>query len=191
MLSAQLKQLIRPLVIIQQAIWVVITGSIVFYFGIIYLLIGNQDSDSASISGGLKIALYAAAILVACASIYLRNYFLSDRGLGRFLGKDIDLEELAGYPGKDATDSNRLERLRSLSDFERKIFSLMYYLQKVTFINLFLNEIIVIIGFVLAFLSGDPGKIIPFGAVSLLLCIWMYPRSGKITERARRLYSMQ
>lgn len=186
-----MKQLIRPLVVIQRVIWVVITCSIVFYCVIIYLLIGDQDSDSASMSGGLKIALYAAAILVACASLYLRKYFLSDRGLRRFLGKEINLEELARVPGKDTADSQKLERLRSLSDFEWKIFSLMYYLQKITFINLFLNEIVVIIGFVLAFLSRDPGKIIPFGAVSLLLSIWMYPRSGKITERARQLYSMQ
>lgn len=191
MLSAQLRQLIRPLVVIQQVIWIVITGSIVFYFGIIYLLIGGQDSDSPTMSGGLKIALYGAATLVTAASFYLRNYFLSDESLRRFLAKDLNLEELARDPGKDAVDSQKLERLRSLSEFEQKIFSLMYYLQKVTFINLFLNEIIVIIGFVLAFLSGDPGKIIPFGAVSLLLSIWMYPRSGKITERARRLYSMQ
>lgn len=191
MLSAQLRQLIRPLVVIQQVIWVVITGSIVFCCVIIYLLLGDRDSDSASMSDSLKIALYASAILAGCASLYLRKYFLSDRGLRRFLGKEIDLEELTKYPGKDAPYSKKLERIRSLSDFEQKIFSLMYYLQKVTFINLFLNEIIVIIGFVLAFLSGDPGKIIPFGAVSLLLSVWMYPRSGKITERARQLYSMK
>jgi hypothetical protein len=191
MLSAQLRKLIRPLVIIQQVIWLVITGSIVFYFGIIYLLVGDRDSDSPSMSGDLKIALYVAAILVAAASFYLRNYFLSDESLRRFLAKDLNLEELARDPGKDSPDSQKLERLRSLSVFEQKIFSLMYYIQKTTFINLFLNEIVVIIGFVLAFLSGDPGKIIPFGAVSLLLCIWMYPRSGKITERARQLYSMQ
>lgn len=139
----------------------------------------------------MKIALYALAILAACASLYLRKHFLSDQNLRRFLGNEINLEELARDHGKNEPDSKKLERLRSLSNFEQKIVSLMYYLQKITFITLFLNEIIVIIGFVLAFLSGDPGKIIPFGAVSLLLCIWMYPRSGKITERARRLYSMQ
>ena len=191
MLSAQLRELIRPLVVIQQVIWVVITGSIVFYCVIIYLLIADRDSDSASMSGGLKIALYALAILAACASLYLGKYFLSDWGLRRFLGKEINIEELARDPGKDSPDSKKLERLGSLSGFEQKIFSLMYYLQKVTFINLFLNEIILIIGFVLAFLSGDPSKIIPFGAVSLLLCIWMYPRSGKITERTRQLYSVK
>ena len=189
MLSSQLRQLIRSLVVIQQVIWVVITGSIVFYCGTIYVLVENHGSRSVSTSAALKTGLYAVAFLVALASFYIRQRFLSDESLRRLLNADIDLEELAKDMRTKTTDSEKFARLQSLSDFEQRIFSLMYYLQKITFVNLFMNEIVVILGFVLAFLSGDPGTIIPFGAVSLVLSLWMYPRSGKITERARYLYS--
>ncbi len=188
MLSQNLRQLIRPLVIIQQVIWAVITGSIVFYFGIIYVLVGSHGSRSVLTNSIFETFFYAAALVLAVSSLYLRRYFLSDNRLKRAMSKDVDLHDLASDPRTKKTDSEKLEQLKSLSDFERRVYSLMYYLQKITFINLFMNEIVVILGFVLAFLSGDASKIIPFGAGSLVLSLWMYPRSGKITERASYLH---
>lgn len=189
MLSPQLRQLIRPLVVTQQIIWVVITGSILFYFGVIYLLAVSQGSYSPFRLRGVETILYTAAFLVSVSSVYFRQRSLSDKTIRRFLKNGLDLEELATDPRTKKTDSEKLSRLMSLSDFEQKVYSLIYRLQRITFINLFLNEVVVIIGFVLAFLSGEPGKIIPFGVVSFLLSIWMYPQTGKITERARDLYS--
>ncbi len=189
MISPQLRHLIRPLVLIQQVVWVVITGSIVFYFAIVYVLAGNAAAGALSNIPGLETAIYVVAALVSVCSILYRRYSLSRESLTRNLKKEPNLEELAMDPRTKRVDVDKLGRLESLNDFEKRVFSLMYYLQKVTFINLFLNEMVVILGFVLAFLSGDAWKITPFGIVSLVLSVWMFPRAGAVIERARYLYS--
>jgi hypothetical protein len=47
---------------------------------------------------------------------------------------------------------------------------------------------VALLGFVLAFLSGEFMKIIPFGLASLLLNIWMFPRPESVIERSQKLF---
>lgn len=188
-MSAQLRQLIRPLVLIQMVIWFVITASILFYFGIVYVLVGNSGTSTLEIIGTFETVIYIVAAVVSLGSIFYRRHALSAESLASSLEKDVNLEELSTDPRTKRVDADKLGRLESLSDFEKRAFSLMYYLQKVTFINLFLNETVVVLGFVLAFLSGDPQKIIPFGVVSLVLSLWMFPRPGAVIEGARTIYT--
>lgn len=189
MISTELKKLIRPLIIVQQVIWFAITGSIVFYAVIAYILVGSGGTDDISRSRGLGTALYVAALAVAICSIFYRRYSMSDKSITKILSRNIDPARLAQNARTKSIDSVKLGQLESLTEFELKVFSLMYELQKITFISLFLNEIMVIIGFVLAFLSGDPANILPFAVISLVLSFWMFPRSGKLIERARYLYA--
>lgn len=189
MISIELKKLIRPLVIVQQVIWFAITGSIVFYTGIAYILVRNRVADDLSRPGGLGIALYAAAFAAAVCSIFYRRYSLSDKSITNVLSRDIDPARLAQNARTKSIDPVKLGQLESLTEFELKVFSLMYELQKITFINLFLNEIVVILGFVFAFFSGDPAKILPFAVISLVLSFWMFPRPGKLISRARYLFA--
>lgn len=65
MISPQLQQLIRPLVLIQRVIWVVITGSILFYFGIIYVLVGNSGTGTPPRVDGLETVMYIVAAAVS------------------------------------------------------------------------------------------------------------------------------
>lgn len=189
MISTELKKLIQPLVIVQQVIWFAITGSIVFYTAIAYVLVGNGGTGDLSQTQGLGAALYAAALAAAVCSIFYRRYSLSDKSVMKILSRDIDPARLAQNARTKSIDPVKLGQLESLTEFELKVFSLMYELQKITFINLFLNEIVVILGFVFAFLSGDPAKILPFAVISLILSFWMFPRSGKLISRARYLYA--
>lgn len=189
MITTELNKLIRPLVIVQQIIWFAITGSIVFYTVIAYILIGKGGSEDLSPTRGLETALYVAALAASICSIFYRRYALSGKSIRNILRRDINPESLAQNPRTKSIDPVKLGQLESLTEFELKVFSLMYELQKITFINLFLNEIVVILGLVLAFTSGDPAKIIPFAVVSLVLSFWMFPRSGKLISRARNLYA--
>lgn len=189
MISTQLRQLIRPLVLIQRVIWVVITGSILFYFGIVYVLVGNSGTGTLPKMDGFETVMYIVAAAVSVCSIFSHRHALSGESLARNLKKDVNVEELSRDPRTKRIDADKLGRLESLSDFEKRAFSLMYYLQRVTFINLFLNETVVVLGFVLAFLSGDPQKIILFGVVSLALSVWMFPRPGAAIDRARNIHT--
>ncbi|MCY3985610.1 MAG: hypothetical protein OXF23_00995 [Candidatus Dadabacteria bacterium] len=46
-----------------------------------------------------------------------------------------------------------------------------------------INETIVLLGFVLAFMSKDPGDSIPFSVTGIILHIYMYPRVEQLIER--------
>ena len=48
-----------------------------------------------------------------------------------------------------------------------------------------INESVVLLGFVLAFLSKDPGDSLPFSVTGIILHIYMYPRVEQLVERTR------
>ena len=47
-----------------------------------------------------------------------------------------------------------------------------------------INESVVLLGFVLAFLSKDPGDSIPFSATGIIIHLYMYPRVRELLFRA-------
>ena len=88
----------------------------------------------------------------------------------------------AGPTGLTGGDS--IDILSALCESEKRVLYLLNELQKSSIINLILNELVIMIGFVLSFLSGDFMKIIPFGAASLVLCIWMFPRTESVAVKS-------
>lgn len=48
-----------------------------------------------------------------------------------------------------------------------------------------INETVVLLGFVLAFLSKNPQDMIPFSVIGIILHIYMYPRVEQLVERTR------
>jgi len=188
MISSQFKDLIHPNVLVQRVVWIAITGSIIFYFVFVYIFVREGRTQAFEKSEGLEAVLYAAAAITAICSILYRRYSLSDERLTKILNREIDIRTLAKSSGTGTSEHEKLARLEALSDFEKKVLSLMCDLQKSTHINLIINETVAILGLVLAFLSGDPLKIIPFGIVSLLLNIWMFPRPEAILEKAQNLF---
>lgn len=188
MITPQLKDLIRPLILVQRVIWIIITCSILFYSFLAFILIGtNKTSDVGMM--GLEMVLYIAAVVFAASSVLYHRYSLSDAHLSMFLKRDVEVADLSRAVGAKGAEYGQLAQIESMSDFDRRALSLMYELQKVSLINLILNEMVIILGFVIAFLSGYYLKIVPFGIVSLLLCIWMFPKPESIVERACNLYT--
>ena len=46
-----------------------------------------------------------------------------------------------------------------------------------------INECVLLLGFVLAFISKDPWKIAPFSVIGVVLQVYMYPRAEELVER--------
>jgi len=175
-MTPQLNRLISARVLAERAVWVIITGSVVFYFFLAYKIAGvSAGAGRGGLSGAEPLFYIAAAAAAVFSIIYHRRSF-SDDGVRAILSK-FD----AGSHG--------IEDVSALSGSEKRAFFLLNELQKASIINLIINEIVIIIGFVLSFLSGDFVKIIPFGVASLLLCLWMFPRTESVAKRACGLYS--
>jgi hypothetical protein len=188
-MSEELKELIRPAVLVQKILWFVIVGSIIFYIGFVYIFIGGNKALTSSIGSNVELLIYILAGAITLGSIVYYRYSLSDNQLKKFMSKDVDLDLLAKDPRTKKIDAGKLARLNSLSVLETKIYSLMFELQKITILTLILNELIVIFGSALAFISEDVSKIVPFGIVSLVLSFWMFPRAQAMIKRAGQLIS--
>ena len=183
MISDELKELIRPVVLVQKIIWFIIVGSIIFYISFIYKFVGENKVLATSVSGYIEPLIYVLASACVLGSIFYYRYSLSENKLRQFMSKDLDLEALVTNPIKKEIDQVRLEQLRSFSDHQAKIYSLMFELQKITIITLILNELTAIFGSVLSFVYDDASKIIPFAIASLVLSFWMFPRHMSLIKK--------
>lgn len=186
MISDQLKELIRPAVLVQKIIWFVIVGSIIFYIGFVYLFIGDNKALNSSIGSYVEPLIYILAGACVLGSIFYYRYALSEDKLSQFMAKDVDLMPLAKNPKTKEVDQSKMKQLSSLSDQEVKIYSLMFELQKITILTLILNELTIIFGSVLAFVNDDPSKVIPFAIGSLVLSFWMFPRPMALIARVQK-----
>jgi len=187
MISEQLKELIRPVALVQKIIWFVIVGSIIFYIGFVYIFIGGNKALTSSIGSNIELLIYILAGAAFVGSILYHRYSLSDSRLKQFMSKDVDLDLLAKDPRTKIIEVAKLTKLNSLSVLETKIYSFMFELQKITLLSLILTELIVIFGSALAFISEDVSKIVPFGIVSLVLSFWMFPRPESLINRVQNL----
>ncbi len=187
MISEELKELIRPAILVQKILWFVIVGSIIFYIGFVYIFIGGNEVLATSIGSGIELLIYVLAGAATLGSIFYYRYALSSKNLKRFMSKEVDLELLAKDPRTKKIDAGKLAKLKSLSVLEIKIYSLMFELQKITLLSLILIELMVIFGSALAFMNEDVSKIVPFGIVSLVLSFWMFPRPESLIKRGQNL----
>ncbi len=187
MISDELKELIRPVVLVQRIIWFVIAGSIIFYIGFVYFFIGENKALAISVGGYVEPLIYILAGASVLGSILYYRYSLSESRLSQFMDPDTDLRSMAVNPRTKEVDQAKLDRLNALSDHEAKIYSLMFELQKITIVVLILNELTAIFGSVLAFVYDDAQKIIPFAIASLVLSFWMFPRHLSLIKRVQSL----
>jgi hypothetical protein len=188
MISHRLKELIRPVVFVEYFIWFTVTGSIIFYFVFVYIYVGYGRARHLGSSDCLEAVLYAAAAIITVSSILYRRYTLADERLMKILSGRIDIHKLGKTQMLGKNRRGNSSDIESLSELEKKVLSLTCDIQKNTYINLIINEAVAILGLVLAFLSGDPYRMIPFGIVSLLLNVWMFPRLRALSDKARYLF---
>lgn len=174
-MNPDFERLIRTRVMAGRAVWLMITGSVVFYFFLAYKIAGvSAGAGRGGLSGAEPLFYIAAAAAAVFSIIYHRRSF-SDDGVRAILSK-FD----AGSHG--------IEDVSALSESEKRALFLLNELQKASIINLILNEIVIMTGFALSFLSGDSAKIIPFGIASLVLCLWMFPKTESLIKKAQNIF---
>ncbi|MEW6145145.1 MAG: hypothetical protein AB1598_09030 [Thermodesulfobacteriota bacterium] len=186
-MNQQLTRLIRARALTERIVWAIITGSVVFYFFIAYVLVGSGPGAAVNVVRGAEPLFYAAGAAVAIFSVYYRRRSFSPERMSAILSK-FDSGAVPGETPTRRTGSDVIDDMSAFNDSEKRAIFLMNELQKASIINLILNELVIIIGFVLSFLSGDFMKIIPFGSVSLVLCFWMFPRPESVIEKSRKLF---
>lgn len=183
-MTDQFNKLVGARLLIVRIVWIAITGSVVFYFFIAYLFTLENTGDGVRAVGEAVPAFYAAAAVVAVISVIFRIWSFSRGNRQKILGKyrpdAFTSDSAAGHVRSKAADD-----VNMLSDEEKRAFFLLGELQKYTIINMILNEIVILIGFILVFLTADIFKFIPFGAVALLLCLWMFPRTESVAEKSQ------
>jgi hypothetical protein len=158
-----------------------------FYIVLLYFLLGGTIADGASAAYGLQVLIYILSGTSAAVSVYYYRYSISNTKLEKFMAQVLDIEQLTKDPRTSKIDDEKLNKLKSISDTEAKIYSLMFEFQKNITISLLLSELVVIFGSTLSFLTGDFSRIVPFTIVSVILCIWMFPKPQSLIKRAQKL----
>ena len=186
-MNPNFERLIGVRVLAERAVWVIITGSVVFYFFLAYKITGESTGAGADSLSGAEPLFYIAAAVAAVFSVVYRRRSFSDERIHAMLSK-FDTGALPGEPVTGRAGSHGVDDMSALSETEKRALLLLNELQKASIVNLIINEIVVMMGFVLSFLSGDFMKIIPFGVASLLLCLWMFPRTESVIKKAQNIF---
>jgi len=187
MISELLTALIRPVILVQKIIWFIIVLSILSYIVLLYFLLGGSMAGGVSVGNSLEILIYILSGASATGSIYYYRHSISESKLRKFMARELDIEQLAKDPRTSKIDDEKLTKLSSIPNEEAKIYSLMMEFQKNITISLLLSELIVIFGSTLSFLTGNFSRIVPFAIVSVILCIWMFPKPLFLIKRAHKL----
>jgi len=187
MISKRLNELIRPLILVQRIIWFIITLSIVFFISFIYFTVGGTITAGSGIGIRMEIFVYLLSGACAAGSIFYYRYSISDNKLKQFISRDLDVVYLAKDTRTKKVDEDILEKLNSLPEIDAKIYSLMFEYQKNITVSLISCELVIIFGSALSFTSENFFRIVPFAIVSIILCVWMFPRPQSLIRRVHNL----
>ena len=155
MISEQLSELIRPVILVQRIIWFIIVFSIFSYIVLLYYLLGSILTDGESAGYGLEVIIYILSGASAAVSVYYYRHSISNTKLEKFMAQELDIEQLAKDPRTSKIDLEKLDKLKTIPNEEAKIYSLMFEFQKNITISLLLSELVVIFGSTLSFITGD------------------------------------
>lgn len=182
MISGPLARVLRRFLLVQRSLCVTHTTAIVIYGGIA-LVMANASLGFAKVTAVLVLPCSIGAVIVAAVSVYYRRWVYSDANLDRLLTRPIDMARLAKQPRTGRLDEAFAAEIDTLPKHEQRFVKLFADLQTPLVINLALNEIIALIGFVLAVLQRNPSLLLPFAAAGVVLNIWVWPTADRLYVR--------
>jgi F0F1-type ATP synthase membrane subunit c/vacuolar-type H+-ATPase subunit K len=186
MSSTTLRELLRPAMFVNSALWLVLTASIFLYAMVAYLL-AQRSPVPTDVPEALQLALTGIAILTGLGSVLVPRVLLSDDRIRKAMGPEPDPATLARHPKLGVVDEERLRRIETLSGWERKLLLLPTLYFTPFILRLALNEAIAIYGFVLAFVAHSFAPMLPFAAAAIILNLGCLPRIDPLLDRAARL----
>ena len=184
--SENVREMLRPMVVATTVLWVAVTVTIVGL--VVAATFVAPGSAPRAIPEGLHNSLVTVAVLCGIGSIWFRRRMLSDQKLQAVLSTDAASACLDCAQGNDGLDESKLERIESLGVFERRVLALPRWHFLPFLISLMLNEAVVVVGFVIVVLSAGGESIVPFAVAALILNILMFPRFESLLSRAQGLF---
>ena len=172
--------------LILRILWAAFTFSIVIY-GVIAFVLFSGNATPGAADPNLQMVCTAVGVLLAIASLSLGKLLLSDEQIRSLISKTPDLEKLATNRQTQQVDNGFLEQLKQLPEREQRLLSLSPLLLTMNILRLALNELIAILGIVLAITAQNPQLFIPFAGAALLLNLVQFPREQAVFERAELL----
>mgnify|MGYP001826753313 CR=1 FL=1 len=169
MFSEQYKNLINRNINVLKIVWILLFVGMVFYLLLSFIFNSNQQ---VRLSRTENIFIIIGTV-ISIISYFAYKRLLSENFLRRYLStQSLDFHD------------NEKDLVVSLSSKEKKLYKLLNHLIVPHIIVWGLNEAIVLIGFVLSYITKNFESIIPFALAGILLQVYMYPKVNKIMEKA-------
>lgn len=187
MISERLNELIRPVILVQKIIWFIIALSLLFYISFLYISLNGVFTAGHGIGVGMELFVYVLSGASAISAFLYYRYSISDNKLKEFKSREMDVTLLARETRSNKVDEELLEKLSTLAESEITLYALMFEYQKNLTISLILCELVTIFGSTLPFMTNHFSSILPFGIISIILCVWMFPNPGSLIRRVNNL----
>ena len=185
--SATFRELVDPMRKAMRIVWFSFNAAIPAYIAMAYVQFGlPSDGLEPLRSNPLTVPLAVLSVAVAIGSLWVADLLLTlNRPAQRFAEKP-DPENLARDPRTGYLDPKRLARIKTLSEYEQRMLSLVSLIFIPFLVRLAFAESIALYGLVLSFLSRSPVPVIPFAIVALALNLRVSPDLGSWLERVAR-----
>ncbi len=131
------------------------------------------------------IAFAAGAAVVTALSIAYRRWAYSDAHLDGLLRRPLDVRRVATEPRTGVVDEDLVARINALPAHERHFVALVFDLQSTLALNLALNEMVGLLGFVRAFMAGNVILLVPFALAAIGLNFSMWPMPEQLYTRVQ------
>jgi hypothetical protein len=180
MRSRELEELLGQSERVRRILWIALTATIVVYLAVAYAVAG----EPRPLAPGLEMALAFASMGVAAFSLATPRVLLSDERLDRYLAEEPSSSPLATRPRTGQVDPVLLARVERLPAAERRLLGLAQLFFVPFVVRLVLNESIAMLGLVIALVSSQPGRMLPYAGAAIVLNLLTSPSLDPLLERA-------
>lgn len=170
MFSENFNNLISKNINVLKVVWVILFAGMIFYVLLAFIF----NNDQPVVLSRLENLFIIIGTVLSVVSFFIYRRLLSENFLQRYLTtQNLEFHD------------NEKELVSGLSDREKKIYKLSNHLIVPHIIVWGINELIILIGFVLSYMTRNFESIIPFALAGIFLQIYMYPKTGAIIEKAK------
>jgi hypothetical protein len=179
-------ELIQPALTLARLLWVALTASIPIYVLLAYLVFAEK-TRAGQVTSLAEISYYfhiSAGSLIVLSIVLRRLLFSRDR-LKKRLSVEMCPKQLSIDPQTKQVDLKRLKKVGQLTKNELKLLSLGAWHFGPFFAILAINELVAILGVILAALSRQGEAVLPFAAAGILLNLTLYGKLNRLVEQGR------
>ncbi len=185
MISEPLANVLRRFVRLQRTLCVMFSLTIPVYAVVVAFTQHGRDRIVRPLDFTSLMAFAGGAVVVAVLSIAYRRWAYSDAHLDGLLRRPLDVRRVAAEPRTGVVDEDLVARINALPVHERRFVALVFELQSALVINLALNEIVGLLGFVPAFMAGNVTFLVPFALAAIGLNFSMWPIPERLYTRVQ------